>query len=160
MSMSVGRAALSVVGALGALAGLFALVISGGMSHWLVFGAVLGASGLLLLWTALRGPLPGPPAWAAIVVLTAAGLAASLLVVQEQVCCMFVYHHDLGYPWSWLLSHAEAETMPAVEEIRARAADLPKHVHRGRLVAATAFWTGVALLLVLPVTLLRRRPER
>ncbi|BCJ74725.1 hypothetical protein CS0771_42690 [Catellatospora sp. IY07-71] len=152
--------ALSVVGALGALTGLFALVISGGMSHWLVFGAVLVASGMLLLWTGLRGPLPGPLAWAAIVVLTVAGMALSLLVVREQVCCMFVYHHDLGYPWSWLLGYGEAETMTAVEELRARAGDLPRHVHRGRFLAGTAFWAGAALLLVLPVTLLWRRAER
>ncbi|MEV4417509.1 hypothetical protein [Catellatospora sp. NPDC049609] len=157
MSMSVARGALSVAGGLGVAAGLCALLLSSGMSHWLVFGAVLAAGGAALLAAGLRGPVPGPLAWAAIAVLALAGLAASLLVVREDVCCMFAYHRGLGYPWGWLDSHAEAETMAAVEAIRADAGSLPKHLDPPKLVAAVLFWTAAAVLAVVPLTLLRRR---
>lgn len=158
MSMTELRRPVSLVaGALSAGIGLLGLALSGGQSHYLVFGAVLVAGGAVLLWLGLSGGRPGVPAWSAVGVLAVAGLLAGLLVVREDVCCMFVYHRNLGYPWAWLDSHLEVETMAQVEAIAAAPGDLPRHLDLPKLIIDAIFWLNAAILAVVPAALLLRR---
>ncbi|MDI1464679.1 hypothetical protein QEZ54_27280 [Catellatospora sp. KI3] len=136
-----------------------ALLSHGLDGYYTVFALVLALGGVLLLWLGATGR-PLGWAWAAVGVLTLVGLGVSLVEERTGICCMFGYHRGLGYPWPWLTSHAEADTLAAIEAVAASPQDLSKHVQLRYLLVDAAFWAEAALLLVTPVALLLRRPTR
>ncbi|MFD0592622.1 hypothetical protein ACFQZ4_08685 [Catellatospora coxensis] len=88
-----------------------------------------------------------------------AGLLAGLLVVREDICCMFGYRRGLGYPWSWLDSGADASTLDEIEEIAAAPERLRLHLDPIKLLLDALFWTQAAILAVIPAVLVLRRAE-
>ncbi len=148
-------------GVASAAIGLLALVTNVGTGYYTVFGMVLGCAGAVLAWLGLAGLRPGPIVWAAVAVLAVAGLLAGLLVVREDVCCMFGYRRGLGYPWAWLDSWADAETLDEIEEIAAAPERLPLHLDPAKLILDALFWTQAAVLAVIPAVLVLRgaRPD-
>ncbi|GHJ47779.1 hypothetical protein Cs7R123_51210 [Catellatospora sp. TT07R-123] len=153
------RALLVTAGAASLLMVGLAMVSHGLDGYYTVFALVLALGGVLLLWLGATGRALGW-AWAAVAVLTLVGLGASLLAERTGICCMFGYHRGLGYPWPWLTSHAEADTLVAIEAVAASPQDLAKQVDLLYLLADAAFWGEAALLLVTPLALLlRRAPE-
>ncbi|MEU8075489.1 hypothetical protein AB0B31_08555 [Catellatospora citrea] len=163
MSMSGLRMVVFLcAGVASAAIGLLALVTSVGVAYYTVFGMVLGCAGAVLAWLGLADLRPGPIVWAAVAVLAVIGLLASLLVVREDICCMFGYHRGLGYPWGWLDSGADAATLDEIEEIAAAPERLPLHLDPFKLLLDALFWTQAAVLAVIPAVLVLRgaRPDR
>lgn len=146
-------------GVASAAVGLLALVTHVGIGYYTVFGMVLGCAGAVLAWLGLADLRPGPIVWAGVAVLAAVGLLAGLLVVREDICCMFGYHRGLGYPWSWLDSAADAATLDEIEEIAAAPERLPLHLDPLKLLLDALFWTQAAILAVIPAVLVLRRAE-
>ncbi|WP_326634767.1 hypothetical protein OIE67_52975 [Nonomuraea fuscirosea] len=89
--------------------------------------------------------------------LTLAGLFLSMLVVCEDVCCMYGYHRGLGYPWAWLDSYTTTDNVAAIDAIRSDPAALEKSVDWSKVVLDGLFWWHVALLVVVPAMQARRR---
>ncbi|MFI7698692.1 hypothetical protein [Nonomuraea sp. NPDC049480] len=139
------------------LVAALALSMSGGQSHYLAFGASLGAGGVILAWLGFTARRIGWIAWAATAALGTAGLFLSLLVVRETVCCMFGYHRGTGYPWGWLDSGASAETMEMIETLRADPGRLEKTVDWPKVLLDGLFWWHVAVVVVAPVARVLQR---
>ncbi|MBV1856244.1 hypothetical protein [Catellatospora tritici] len=155
--MGIWRNVLLVLAGVASLCMVALAMVSHGLDgYYTVFALVMALGGVLLLWFGVTGR-PLGWAWVAVVVLTLVGLALSLLEERTGICCMFGYHRGLGYPWPWLTSHAEADTLAAVEAIAASPQELAKHVDPHYLLVDTAFWAEAALLLVTPVALVLRR---
>lgn len=144
----VGPVASGAVGAFSVLIGALALLASGGMGHYLAFGAVLCAGGTLLGWSALAGR----PVWiaglAASIPLGVAGLLLSLLISREEVCCMFGYHRGLGYPWNWVTRYGTADTLAGIEELRRGRGGLATSINPAKAALDGLFWWHLGLLVV------------
>jgi hypothetical protein len=149
--------AMSMFGAISMFLAALALSMSGGQSHYLAFGAALGAGGAVLVWAGFTGRRVGGLAWAVTAALGTAGLFLSLLVVRETVCCMFGYHRGMGYPWGWLDSAAAADTMERIDAIRADPGRLARTVDWPKVVVDGLFWWHLAVVAVVPVVLTLRR---
>ncbi|MEQ7006863.1 hypothetical protein ABN028_11845 [Actinopolymorpha sp. B17G11] len=151
---------LVLVGVSGASFGALAL-IPPTPPHDLAFGLVLCAGGVLLTWVGLTSRRVGRIAWLATVVVALAGLFLSLLVVREDVCCMYAYHRGLGFPWGWLDSGATVATRAAVEELQANPGQLATQIDVAKMGLDTAFWWYAGVLLCIPASrmLQRRRPS-
>jgi hypothetical protein len=142
------------------LIGALALSASGGQSHYLAFSAALCTGGAVLTWVGFTGRRLDRIAWVVIALLAVAGLFLSLLVVREDVCCMFGYHRGLGYPWGWLDSSASADTMDVIDRYRADPGKLERTVDWPKVVFDGLFWWHAAVVAVLPATLVLRRAKR
>jgi hypothetical protein len=151
---------LVLVGVTGASFGAFALIPST-QRHHLAFSLALCTGGALLTWVGLTSRRVGQIAWLATVLLAVAGVLVSLLVVREDVCCMFAYHRGLGYPWGWLDSGATVATKAEVRRIQADPAQLDLRLDVAKLGLDTAFWWYAAVLVCVPVSraFQRRRPR-
>ncbi|MFG1710719.1 hypothetical protein ACFLIM_46910 [Nonomuraea sp. M3C6] len=144
--------AVGFAGTASMFVGALALSASGGQSHYLAFSASLCAGGALLAWLGFTARRIGWSAWVAMGVLGTAALFLSLLVVREDVCCMFGYHRGLGYPWGWLDSDASADSMDVIEAYRSNPGELEKIVDWPKVVLDGLFWWHLAAVAVLPVT--------
>jgi hypothetical protein len=145
---------LALLGGLSLTGGTLSLLLSGGyIDHFLVSGLVVCASGSLLLWLGLTARPVGRTGWLATGTLAVIGLSLSLLVVRESVCCMFAYHRGLGYPWIWFSNHGQADTLEAIEAMKANPARLDGSVAPFYMVLDQLFWWYTAVLLVVPLTL-------
>lgn len=153
-------ASLVALGLAAATIGALALVASPRQSHYVVFGLVLCAAGVLLLWTGVTARTVAGAAWFAVVLCTAVGVLCGLLVTRETVCCMFGYHRALGYPWGWLDSHATAETRDQIEAIRAAPGALDNELDVVRLGLDAVFWWHVSVLCVVPAGLIHQAWRR
>lgn len=144
------RAASAAAGLFGVLAGGLAFVDRAGMVHYLVSGVVLCLGGTLLLWSAGTGRTIGPASAAATVPVCLIGLALSLLVVRETVCCMFGYSRGRGFPWNMLHWHGSADTLEEIQRLRSDPRLLDFSVDPFRIVMDSVFWWYAAVLAVLP----------
>ncbi|MEV0166618.1 hypothetical protein [Nonomuraea fuscirosea] len=152
--------AWGLFGVASVLVGAAALLQSGAQPHYVAFGTALCLGGALLVWVAVTARRVGRISWLATTALTLAGLFLSMLVVREDVCCMYGYHRGLGYPWAWLDSYATADNMAAIDAIRSDPAALEKSVDWLKVVLDGLFWWHVALLVVVPAMQARRRFQR
>ncbi|GAA3791692.1 hypothetical protein GCM10022226_08380 [Sphaerisporangium flaviroseum] len=146
----------AVGGTLSVALGALALLASGGQSHYLAFGAALCLGGALLVWAGVTARPIGRIGWLATGMLGLAGLFLSLLVSREDVCCMFGYHRGLGYPWGWLDSDATADSMAAIEAMKSSPEGLEQTVDWPKVVFDGLFWWHAALIVVVPITRVRR----
>ncbi|MEU8401935.1 hypothetical protein AB0C28_42705 [Nonomuraea sp. NPDC048892] len=152
--------ACGLFGTASILVGALALMGSGAQTHYIAFGTALCLGGALLVWVAITSRRIGRIGWLAITALTLAGLFLSMLVVREDVCCMFGYHRGLGYPWGWLDSYATADTMAAIDAMRSDPAALETSVDWLKVVLDGLFWWHVAVLVVVPAMQVGRRFQR
>ncbi|MEV5895917.1 hypothetical protein [Nonomuraea fuscirosea] len=152
--------AWGLFGAASVLVGAVALSGSWAQPHYVAFGAALCMGGALLLWVAVTARRVGRIGWLATTTLTLAGLFLSMLVVREDVCCMYGYHRGLGYPWAWLDSYATADSMAAIDAMRSDPAALEKSVDWLKVVLDGLFWWHAAVLVVVPVMRARRWFQR
>jgi hypothetical protein len=155
----------TLVGLPSVIAGIM-LLLGGPQSHYAAFAGALVAGGSALVWLGVSGRRIGRAGWLACGALAIAGLFGSLLVVREEVACMYCYHRGQGYPWGWLdsgFTHSDMPTlqrahqiMAANPEVASRAVDWMKVLVNG------VFWGFVALPLAVAATQVSRmlRPAR
>jgi hypothetical protein len=149
-------------GAIGA--GLGAVSLVGGLTWTLLnvhspqpvvdmtVGVVLALGGLVLLMPH-RIPLPPLATTAASVATAVAGTAAGLAAGTAQVCCMYAYVAERGFPMRWVARGAIADE-PQTAQRLAETADW--HVDVTALVANVLVWGYVGMLAVALVVAVRR----
>jgi hypothetical protein len=119
-------------------------------------GVVLVLGGLVLLMPH-RITLPRAATAVVVVVAALAGTAAGLLAGDRQVCCMYGYVEDRGWPVEWAQRGAVADDPDAARRL-AQSADWTVDVLS--LAADLVLWAYAGLLLMVAVVLLRRRRDR
>lgn len=112
---------------------------------------VLAAGIVLLFWPRLRPSAVGSAVGA--VIGAVAGTLGTLPVRTEQVCCMFGWHEDRGWPYAWLSRSASADTVEAARVQAIADGWYPDVVH---LVTDAAIWAYAGFLIFVVVSLARR----
>ena len=143
------------------------LLLSRPPGHQVAFAAALVAGGAALLWLGVGGRRIGRAGWIAVGVLTIAGFFASLLVVREDIECMFCYHRGQGYPWGWLdteFTNPDIPSLHRAHQIMAADPGVAVPTLDGlKMILDGVFWAYVALPLVVvstPVCRALRRSRR
>lgn len=140
------------------------LLLSGPPGHQVAFAAALVAGGAALIWLGVGGRRIGRAGWAAVGVLTIAGFFASLLVVREDIACMFCYHRGRGYPWGWLdtdFTNPDMATVDRAHQIMATDPGVARPTLDGfKVILDGVFWAYVALPLVIVTVQAGRIPRR
>ncbi|GIF06372.1 hypothetical protein [Actinoplanes siamensis] len=119
---------------------------------------LLAAGGTLIFWHRLR-----PPASFALVGAVAgavAGPLATLGVRTEQVCCMFAWSEERGWPYAWLSRSAGADSLAEAHRLAVAAGwhpDPATLITDAVLWAYTSFLVFVAIGLVWRIVRERRR---
>lgn len=152
-----------LVGLPGVLAG--AMLLPGRpQSHYAAFAGALVAGGAALVWLGVSGERLGRVGWLACGALAVAGLFGSLLVVREEVACMFCYHRGQGYPWGWLDTGFANDDMPTVQRAHQIMASNPGVASRTvdwmKVLVDGVFWGYVALPLVVVAAQVSRMARR
>ncbi|XVU24751.1 hypothetical protein ACQPZJ_47350 [Actinoplanes sp. CA-054009] len=118
----------------------------------LLIGSVLAAGGLVLLMPH-RVRLPGRVTAIVMAVFAVAGTAAGLAVSKSQLCCMFGFIVDRGWPFTWASRGASADDSETAIRL---AADADWSVNVVSLSADLLLFSYAGLLLTVAVVLLRR----
>jgi hypothetical protein len=118
----------------------------------IVVGVVLTAAGLVLLMPhRVRLPRPATAIVAAVVGL--GGTMAGLAVRTAQLCCMFGFFVDRGWPFHWLSRGGTADTPAAAYRLEQGAS---WDVNVLTLAADLVLWAYAGMLLVVIAVLVRR----
>jgi hypothetical protein len=148
-----GRVLRWLLGAFSLVGGLTWILLTPGRVNDLLVGGVFAAAGLVLLMPH-RITLPRRATAVAMVVAALAGTGAGSFVAERQVCCMYAYVENRGWPIDWAQRGAVADD-PATAERAAGSMnwsiDLPS------LTGSLLMWAYVGMLVVVIAVLVRRR---
>jgi hypothetical protein len=147
-----GRVLRWLLGAFSLVGGLTWILLTPGNVSDLLVGAVFAAAGLVLLMPH-RVTLPRRATAVAMVVAALAGTGAGAVVAERQVCCMYAYVENRGWPIDWAQRGAVADDPATAQRV---AGSLNWTVDLPSLTANALFWAYAGMLVVVIAVLVRR----
>lgn len=140
------------------------LLLGRPQSQYVAFAGALVAGGSALAWLGVSGRRLGRAGWLVCGALAVAGLFGSLLVVREEIACMYCYHRGQGYPWGWLDTGFAHPDMPTLQRAHQIMATNPEVMSRAvdwmKVLVDGVFWGYVALPLAAVATHVSRTLPR
>ncbi|MEU3454902.1 hypothetical protein ABZ671_15065 [Micromonospora sp. NPDC006766] len=138
------------------IAGPVVLLLGRLQSDYAAFAGALVAGGSALVWLGISGRRIGRAAWIAVGALAVVGVFGSLLIVREEISCMYCYYGQQGYPWGWIDTGFSHDHMPTVQHAHQIMATNPEIVGRSidgfKAFVDGTFWGYVALPLAAVTT--------
>jgi hypothetical protein len=147
-----GRVLRYLLGAVSLVGGFTWILLTPGHPSDLLVGAVFAAAGLVLLMPH-RITLPRRVTAVAMVVAALAGTVGGTFVAERQVCCMYAYVENRGWPIDWAQRGAVADDPATAERV---AGSSNWTVGLPSLTGNALFWAYAGMLVVVIVVLVRR----
>jgi len=138
---------------------LFGVLLLAPLPHWR-WGFAMVICGLLLFATLVFPHRV--PVWAGFagMVLSVGAAAEGLIAARTTVCCMFAVTERRGYPFEWLVRHADYMDLPARVPPASFADDAPWRVEVAPLLADLVIWGVIGLAVMVGFSLLVRQAGR